>query len=264
MNTGNELAGRRALVCGASRGIGRAVAVELAGRGAEILLLARDAAALDEVRAGLPAGDGRNHRAVAADMSDTARLHEQLAALAAESSPVHILVHNSGGPSPGPLVDADPESFASAFVQHVVAGQVLVQALLPGMKEAGYGRIVQIISTSVKQPLPGLGVSNTIRGAVANWAKTLAGEVAPFGITVNNVLPGATRTERLESLIRARADREGCTPAEVEKAMQAAIPAGRFADPEEIARAVAFLASPGAAYITGINLPVDGGRTGSL
>jgi len=264
MEAGNGLTGRRALVCGASRGIGRAVAMELAGRGAEILLLARNAAALEEVRAALPAAEGRDHRTMAADMSDTTRLREQVAGLAAESDPIHVLVHNSGGPSPGPLVDAEPESFASAFAQHVVAGQVLVQALLPGMKRAGYGRIVQIISTSVKQPLPGLGVSNTIRGAVANWAKTLAGEVASHGITVNNVLPGATRTERLESLIRARADREGRTPAEVEAARQAAIPAGRFAEPEEIARAVAFLASPEAAYITGINLPVDGGRTGSL
>jgi 3-oxoacyl-[acyl-carrier protein] reductase len=264
MNAGKELAGRRALVCGASRGIGRAVAGELAARGAEILLLARDAAALEQVKSALTTGEGRGHRAVVADMSDTGRLREQVAALVADTGPIHVLVHNSGGPPPGPLVEADPESFAAAFVQHVVAGQVLVQALLPGMKDAGYGRIVQIISTSVKQPLPGLGVSNTIRGAVASWAKTLAGEVARFGITVNNVLPGATRTERLESLIRARADREGRTPAEVETAMQAAIPAGRFANPEEIARAVAFLASPGAAYITGINLPVDGGRTGSL
>jgi len=264
MSTGAGLAGRRALVCGASRGIGRAVARELAERGAEVFLLARDAASLDEVCASLPAGGGREHRAIAADMGDTERLAGIVSSLAAERGPVQVLLHNGGGPPPGPLAEADPSSFPSPFLQHVVAGQILVQALLPGMKEEGYGRIVNIISTSVKQPIPGLGVSNTIRAAVANWAKTLAGELAPFGITVNNVLPGATRTERLESLIQARAEREGRDPAEVEARMKAAIPARRFAEPEEIARAVAFLASEEAAYITGINLPVDGGRTASL
>jgi len=139
-----------------------------------------------------------------------------------------------------------------------------VQAVLPGMKRAGYGRIINIISTSVKQPIPGLGVSNTIRGAVANWAKTLAGELGPFGITVNNVLPGATCTARLDALIEGKAKKAGVTVAEIGEQMKAAIPARRFAQPEELACAVAFLASPSAGYINGINLPVDGGRTSCL
>ena len=135
---------------------------------------------------------------------------------------------------------------------------------MAGMKQAGYGRIINIISTSVKQPLKGLGVSNTIRAAVANWAKTLSLELAPFGITVNNVLPGATKTQRLSSLIEAKSVKTGHSIESLEQEMKAEIPMARFAEPAEVAAAVAFLASPAAAYISGINVPVDGGRTGCL
>jgi 3-oxoacyl-[acyl-carrier protein] reductase len=181
-----------------------------------------------------------------------------------EFDPIHILVNNTGGPPPGPASDATRDAFESAFRQHLICNQILTQAVLPGMKREKYGRIVNIISTSVKQPIPGLGVSNTIRGAVASWAKTLSVELAPFGITVNNVLPGATRTQRLASLIAKKAAESHRTVADVEAEMMEEIPAKRFAEPAEVAHAIAFLASPAAAYINGINVPVDGGRTGSL
>jgi 3-oxoacyl-[acyl-carrier protein] reductase len=258
------LDGRRALVCGGSRGIGRAAATELAAAGAEIILLARDTPALAEARDALPSGNGRKHRSLAVDMTDLEALDVAVTALAFDADPVHILVNNSGGPSPGSITGAGWEGFSAAFLQHVGAAHTVTRILLPGMIEAGYGRIINVISTSVKQPIPGLGVSNTVRGAMANWAKTLAAEVAAYGTTVNNVLPGATSTERLDALIAGRAAKEVKSAAEVEHAMKAAIPARRFGTPQEIGRVIAFLASPWAAYVTGINLPVDGGRTACL
>jgi 3-oxoacyl-[acyl-carrier protein] reductase len=177
---------------------------------------------------------------------------------------VHILINNSGGPPPGAIVDATPQEFLDALRKHLLANQMLVQAVLPGMRAAGWGRIVNIISTSVKEPIPGIGVSNTTRGAVASWAKTLAGELAPLGITVNNVLPGSTHTPRIEQLVTATAQKSGRSEQAVQQEMAAAIPIGRFADPAETAAAVAFLASPAAGYITGVNLPVDGGRMRSI
>jgi 3-oxoacyl-[acyl-carrier protein] reductase len=177
---------------------------------------------------------------------------------------IHILVNNTGGPSGGPIADAKTDDFEKTFRQHLICNHILAQAFLPGMKESGYGRIINIISTSVKQPLKGLGVSNTIRAAVANWSKTLATEIAATGVTVNNVLPGATATKRLSTLIEAKSLKTGKAAIDLEKEMLDEIPMGRFAHPSEIAAAVAFLASPAASYITGINIPVDGGRTGSL
>lgn len=257
-----SLEGRRAVVCGASRGIGRAIANVLAEMGAELTLIARDEAALNSVAAKLPAGNVR-HEVRAVDFADTAQVEGAFAAIAA-AGPVHVLVNNTGGPAVGTAYDARPQEFLDAFRQHLVAAQVAVQALAPGMKKAGYGRVVNIISTSVKEPIPGLGVSNTIRAAVASWAKTLSRELAPHGITVNNVLPGFTSTERLDYLFRQRAEKSGGTVEDFERAALAQVPAGRFARPEEIAWAVGFLASPQAAYINGINVPVDGGRMGSL
>ncbi|RME52840.1 MAG: SDR family oxidoreductase [Deltaproteobacteria bacterium] len=259
-----SLEGKRAFVCGSSRGIGKAAAVELASLGATVTLVARDEARLAAVREELPRPFGQSHDFLAVDFGTPERLHEAVSALLAGKRVYEILVNNTGGPPPGPITEAPPEAFLDAFTKHLVCNQILVQALLPGMKGAGYGRIVNIISTSVKAPIPGLGVSNTIRGAVANWAKTLAGEVAPFGITVNNVLPGFTETERLSALIEARAQQRGCNPETVVAEMKSQVPAGRFADPSEVAHAIAFLASPAAAYLTGINLPVDGGRLGCL
>jgi len=260
-----DLTGKRALVCGASRGLGRAVAGELAALGAAVTLLGRSADALRRAASELPVLGGATHLYLVADFARPAEVEvvvrEHLAFLMGGYG---ILVNNTGGPPPGPAHLAPVEAYRVAFEQHLVANQVLVQALLPGMKAGGYGRIVNIVSTSVKQPLPDLGVSNTIRGAVASWAKTLASELGPFGITVNNVLPGATRTARLEAILAGKAEREGARREAVEAQEKSAIPLGRFAEPEEVASAVAFLASPAAAYITGINLPVDGGRTRCL
>jgi 3-oxoacyl-[acyl-carrier protein] reductase len=257
-----SLEGRRAVVCGASKGIGRAIAFVLADMGAQLTLVARDEAALDAVAREL-AGGRETHTVRAMDFLDTPAVEAGFAAIAAEGA-VHVLVNNTGGPPAGTAYDADPAAFVDPFRQHLVAAQVAVRALGPGMMEAAYGRIINIISTSVKEPIAGLGVSNTIRAAVASWAKTISRELAPHGITVNNVLPGFTDTERLAYLFRQRAEKAGATPKEMADAAMAQVPAGRFAHPEEIAWAVGFLASPQAAYISGINLPVDGGRMASL
>lgn len=259
-----NLQGRRAVVCGSTRGIGRACAVELASLGAEIVLLARDPQALREAQASLPAEHGQRHDHTVADFANTANVRHAAETIARSGRPVHILINNTGGPPAGAATDAKEEEFLAAFGAHLLCNHALVQALAPGMKAEAYGRIINIISTSVKEPIVGLGVSNTVRGAVANWAKTLSVELGPFGVTVNNVLPGATETDRLSLLFKNKARKTGATEESVAQEMRDKIPARRFARPEETAAAVAFLASPAASYINGINLPVDGGRTGSL
>jgi 3-oxoacyl-[acyl-carrier protein] reductase len=257
----HRLDGRRALVCGSTRGIGRATAEAFAAAGAEVILVARDPARLSAAVAAL---SGAGHASLVADFADPEHAAETVRAHVEATGPVHILVNNTGGPAGGPVVDATPAQFTGAFAAHLLCNHLLSQALIPGMRDAAYGRIINIISTSVKQPIRGLGVSNTIRGAVASWAKTLAGEVGRYGITVNNVLPGSTITGRHHALIQARSEKTGIAVAEIEEAMLAEIPLGRFAEPSEIAAAALFLASPAGGYITGINLPVDGGRLGTL
>ncbi len=259
-----DLHQKNALVCGSSQGIGRAAAMELAELGANVTLLARNARTLHEVQGELAASSGQTHEVLVADFAHPDLLAERLHEHIEVSAPFHILINNTGGPPAGPANSATPDEFSAAFSQHLLCNQILVRALVPGMKAEGYGRIINVISTSVKQPIPGLGVSNTIRGAVANWAKTLATELASSGITVNNVLPGATNTARLDSLIAGNAKRAGITVEEAAAAMRAPIPARRFAEANELAYAIGFLASPSAGYITGVNLPVDGGRTGCL
>ncbi len=259
-----DLFGKHALVCGGSEGIGRAAAHELALLGADVTLLSRREDALRAACAELPTPRStQRHGWIAVDVSDALTLRAKVEAVA-NAHPIQILIHNSGGPPGGPLAKATPDALLAVFQQHLIAGHVLLQALLPGMQTAQYGRIVNVISTSVKEPIAGLGVSNTIRGAVASWSKTLATELAPQGITVNNVLPGFTATGRLDGLIRAKADSSGASEDEIAAGMRATAPVGRFADPSEPAAAIAFLCSPAAAYINGINLPVDGGRTKSL
>lgn len=259
-----DLTGRHALVCGASQGIGRACAIELALLGAGVTVLARREEALRQLADELPRTHAaQKHGFIAADSGDTEHLRAQVEALVA-GAPVHILINNSGGPPPGPVLGAQPDAFLDAYRKHLLANHVLAEAVIPGMRGDGYGRIVNIISTSVKEPIQGLGVSNTTRWAVASWAKTLATEVAPFGITVNNVLPGSTRTPRIEQIVQTRAQKTHRSAEDVQRAMEAEVPIRRFAEPAEIAAAVAFLSSPAAGYITGINLPVDGGRTRSL
>lgn len=258
------LTGRRAIVCGSTQGIGKACAMQFARLGAEVMLVARDEGALERVRKELPTGEGQQHRYLCADFDNPDVVKEKVTRFLADGGPAHILLNNSGGPPHGPIVEAKPDDFAKAFSRHVLCNQILVQAVLPGMKAEQYGRIINIISTSVKEPIPGLGVSNTTRWAVAAWAKTTAGELAKFGITVNNLLPGYTDTARLAELIKSKATAGGSTEEAVKKEIVGRIPMGRLASAEEIAAAAGFLASAAASYVTGINLPVDGGRTGSL
>jgi 3-oxoacyl-[acyl-carrier protein] reductase len=256
-----SLKGKKALVCGASKGIGRAAAEQLALLGAELVVVARDESALKNLVSDLP---GPSHQVWAQDLSDTKSLRTGIEALVKEHGDFAILLNNTGGPKGGPLLAASDTDLVQAFQSHVVAAQILTQALVPGMKRLKFGRILNVLSTSVKTPLPGLGVSNVIRAAMANWSKTLSLELGIFGITVNNILPGYTSTDRLSSLKSASAERLGKPIEAVEKAWLETIPAGRFGDPSELGAAIAFLASPAAAYINGINLPVDGGRTASL
>jgi 3-oxoacyl-[acyl-carrier protein] reductase len=257
-----NLAGKRALVCGATQGIGRATAALLAEAGADVVLLARNRETLATALDGL-AGPG-SHDTLSADFSDPDALRTIVSRYLATQPPFHILINNTGGPPPGPALEATPEAFLAAFTSHLLSGQTLVQLLVPGMKSAGYGRIVNIVSTSVREPIRGLGVSNTVRAAVAGWAKTLSRELGPSGITVNNILPGSTRTGRLEAVIASRAAATGATVEAVERSMMAEIPLGRFAEAREVAQVIAFLASPEAAYVTGVSLPVDGGRLASI
>ncbi|WP_299111332.1 SDR family oxidoreductase [uncultured Winogradskyella sp.] len=257
-----ELNNKYALVCGSTAGIGKATALALAEEGVVVTLIARNEAKLKATLSQLP--QHRNHDYIVADFSSPEALRQKIEAYITNNHGFHILVNNTGGPAGGPIFNATIEEFESAFTQHLKCNHILVQALVPFMKTGTYGRIINVISTSVKQPLDGLGVSNTIRGAVANWSKTLANELGQFGITVNNVLPGATGTERLSQIIKNKSAKTGTSEEEATNAMKNAVPAKRFAKPEETADAITFLASARAAYINGINLPVDGGRTKSL
>jgi len=259
-----DLTGKRAMVCGSTAGIGKAVAVQLAEAGAEITLLARNETKLMTTLDELSISKGQQHEYLVADFSEPENLKKVVEGHMQGAKPYHILLNNTGGPAGGKAVDASLEAFESAFRSHLLCNHIMVQALVDGMKSQCYGRIINIISTSVKIPIPGLGVSNTIRGAVGNWSKTLANELGEHGITVNNVLPGATKTERLSSIIANKAAKLGKSESEVEANMKAEVPTARFAEPWEVAAAATFLASPLAGYINGINMPVDGGRTGNL
>lgn len=258
-----NLEGKRALVCGSTQGIGKASAIELALLGASITLVARNEEKLKSAVSELRSSGGQHHDYLVADFDFPDALKNTVEGFT-RAQKVHILVNNTGGPPAGLAIDASADDYLKAFRSHLLCNQILVQALVPGMKEEKYGRIINIISTSVKTPIKGLGVSNTIRGAVANWAKTLSVELGSFGITVNNVLPGATLTQRLESVLLENAEKTGKSFEVLKKKMISEIPAGRISEPHEVAAAVAFLASPAASYINGINIPVDGGRTKSL
>lgn len=257
-----DISSYTALVCGASDGIGKAIAKELAAQGARVVLLARREDELLKLQKEL-APHKEAHLVLAVDLSETDKLKQKISELL-KTVTVDIVINNAGGPPGGPLLDADCDVFEKTFRVHVLAAHTLAKLIVPQMKQKRYGRIVNIISTSVKTPLQNLGVSNTIRGAMASWSKTLANEVGAFGITVNNVLPGYTKTARLDSLMKGAAERLKLNPDAVEKQWLSTIPAARFGQAEELAEAVSFLVSPSAAYISGVNLPVDGGRTPSL
>ena len=258
-----KLEQKTALVCGSSAGIGKATAMQLAAAGARVILLARNEEKLKEVLKLLPTPTRQQHDYLVADFSNPEHLDCVVSAFA-KANPIHILINNTGGPPSGWLIDADLDALESAFTQHIKCNHVLAKACVPSMKEAGYGRIINIISTSVKEPIEFLGVPNTIRGAAGNWSKTLATELGQYGITVNNILPGFTTTERLDAIVSSKASKANHSEKEAAEIMKSYVPAKRFAAPEEIANAITFLASDKASYINGINLPVDGGRTKSL
>lgn len=258
-----SLQGKRAVICGSSQGIGKAIAIELAALGASCVLLARNKEKLEEVKKSLSSSDSQVHEIFESDFNNTEATKATIDSIL-QSGPVHILINNSGGPAAGPITEAKGDQFLQAFNQHLIISHLLTTSVAESMKKEGFGRIINIISTSVKIPLKNLGVSNTIRGAMASWAKTMSLELGPFGITVNNVLPGFTTTERLSSLIANTAGKLQKAEAEVEKTMVEEVPLKRFGKPEEIAALAAFLASPAASYINGTSIPVDGGRTGSI
>jgi 3-oxoacyl-[acyl-carrier protein] reductase len=259
-NTQLGLKNKTALICGSSSGIGKATAIELARQGATVTLFARNIETLKSVRNKLPTPCEQVHNFLTADFNDAEKLQSVVEAHLKTGASFQILVNNSGGPPGGPIIEASVDEFLIGINRHLIVSHTLSKLLLTGMKKASYGRIINIISTSVKQPIKGLGVSNTIRGAMSSWAKTWSYEVAAFGITVNNVLPGYTDTDRLHTLIEKTANRLGESAETIEDRWRALIPTGRFGQPEEIANVIAFLASPAASYISGINLPVDGGR----
>ena len=258
-----QLKDKIAVVCGSTQGIGKASAIELSRLGATVVLVARNEDKLKATLADLDLSEGQNHSYIIADFTKPSELEATISSWASKNK-VHILVNNTGGPKGGPIRNAATSEFLDAFNQHLICNHIMVQALYPVMKEEGYGRIINVISTSVKQPLANLGVSNTIRGAVASWSKTLANELGQFNITVNNVLPGATNTDRLQTLAQIKSDQINESVDSIFEEMASESPMNRIAQPEEIANAIAFLASPAASYINGINVPVDGGRTKSL
>ena len=259
MNLG--LRNKKAIVCGSTQGIGKAIAVGLAKQGVSLTLIARNESVLKEVVNTLDTSLGQNHNYLCVDFADN-QFAEKIEIL--EKTNYDILINNTGGPASGPIADASAEDFLLAFKMHLLNNQILIQKVVGGMKKNSFGRIINIISTSVKAPIPGLGVSNTIRAAVANWAKTLSLELGSYGITVNNVLPGFTNTNRLKSLIEKKSSILGKSKIEVENEMKKSVPLNRFGEASEVANAAIFLSSPAASYINGINLPVDGGRTSSL
>jgi len=255
-----SLKNKNAIVCGSTQGIGKATAIEFANLGANVTLIARNNTVLKEVLSLLDTSKGQIHDFLCVDFSDKS-FKEKIQSL---TLPYDILVNNTGGPASGPIVNASTDEFINAFNMHLINNQILVQQVVEGMKKNNFGRIINVLSTSVKAPINGLGVSNTIRAAVANWAKTLSLELGVYGITVNNILPGFTNTNRLVSIINKKAEVQGKTNFEIEQIMKSSVPAKRFGEASEVANAIVFLSSPAASYINGVNLPVDGGRTASL
>ena len=254
-----DLKSRRALVCGSSQGIGKAIALSLASQGATVTLVARNKSKLEEARKQL---NGSNHLVLPVDLSEKGGLETLLDHLSENT--YDIVINNTGGPAPGDINEAEISQFQKAIEMHLFASHQIMQKVLPSMKKKQYGRFINVISTSVKIPIKGLGVSNTIRGAMASWSKTLSLELGQFGITVNNILPGFIDTDRLRGLIGSISEKRGLSQDAIADEMKSTIPAGRFGEAGEIGNLATFLASPAAAYINGVNIPVDGGRTGSM
>lgn len=258
-----SLEGKKAIVCGSSQGIGKAIALELASSGAACILLARDESRLKLTISELSTEKSQQHSFYVVDFSD-ADAFRQLVNSICNDQDIDILINNTGGPAAGLISSAKTEEFEQAFQQHLICNHILAQAVVPGMKKKGWGRIVNVISTSVRIPLDHLGVSNTIRAAVASWSKTMSNELAQYGITVNSLLPGFIATSRLDAVAKSFAEREQVTQQEMEERMKRSVPARRFGLPSEIAAVAAFLCSPSASYVNGVSIPVDGGRTGTI
>tara|TARA_B100001750_G_C15464642_1_gene576287 strand:- start:6 stop:794 length:789 start_codon:yes stop_codon:yes gene_type:complete len=259
-----DLTGKTALVCGSTQGIGKESALQLAKSGARLILAARDENKLQRVKKELDTINQQNNDFICADFDNYKLLYTKVKECVSKNNVIDILVNNSGGPSPGTLIESNTKQFTDGFNRHLINNHNLSMLLIPGMKSNSFGRIINVVSISVKQPIPDLGVSNTIRGAVASWAKTLSYEIAPYGITVNNILPGLTNTVRLKTIIEKIAKKDNRSVNEVTKEMQNSVPSNRFAEPYETASAIVFLASDQASYINGVNLPIDGGKTQSL
>jgi 3-oxoacyl-[acyl-carrier protein] reductase len=258
----NALDGKTALICGASRGIGAATARIMAKAGANVIIASRSEEQLNTLLTEISALGNGEHQILVLDLEDTASLAGCIQTIL-DQGPIHILVNNSGGPPGGPLLNASVEELAQPFTRHLHAAHTLVKLLTPGMIMADYGRIIQIVSTSVREPIPNLGVSNTLRGAMASWAKSLSRELHP-SITINNVLPGFTDTERLGSLAKSIHERTGQSIEAIHDGWMSQVPIERLIDPLETASVIAFLASPAAGAIRGVSLPVDGGRLRSI
>lgn len=261
-----SLLGKKAFVGGSSQGIGFAIAASMAACGADVTLTSRNEEKLKEAVAKLPKKRGQHHDYLVIDFGDLKKLDKVLMKYQAKTAkkPVNILVLNSGGPTPSTAFDATPPQYQAYFEEAILASQMLVQAFVPAMKAQGYGRIITVLSSTVKQPKIDLGISNTIRAAVANWAKSLSIELGGYGITVNNLLPGLIQTERLNELMDIRAEKAQISREKVAAAMAETIPAKRIGAPKDLGNMAAFLASDLAAYINGVNMPIDGGFLGTL
>jgi len=254
------LVGKRALVAAASRGLGKAIALELAKEGAKVAICARDATRLRATAEEIERETGAEVLAVPADLTDREQLERFVAAANERWGGVDILVANAGGPPPGSFSELEDEQWEAAFQLTLMSAVRLARAVIPGMIERRWGRLIFSTSVSVKQPIRGLLLSNSLRLAVIGLAKSLANELASYNITVNSVCPGATATERLRELISHQAERHGLSYEEAEReSWLREIPMGRLGQPEELAALVAFLASERASYITGTAIQVDGG-----
>jgi len=259
-----SLQNKIALVGGASQGLGAACARALAAAGATVIVFARTEEKLKQVVENLPIPLQQEHAYLIIDTNNLIDSKKSVQELLSQIKTIHVLVNNTGGPAAGPLYETSTDDLKNAFESHLLHAHQLVQLLLPGMRAANYGRIINVLSVSIKEPIDDLGISNTIRAGMANWSKTLSRELGPWGITVNNVLPGFTNTERLDYLFTNRAVKTGLSKEEIRKNIENSIPIKRLGEPEEFAAAVCFLASPAAGFINGINLPVDGGQLRSL